>query len=105
MKAVDIGKDLKKLLINHLGSEIEKIILFGSRARGEAKRYSDYDFLIILKNDYDWRKRNEILSICNEIDLKYNLLTNIKVISLNELNTFKGKLPFISMALNEGVNI
>ncbi|UOF90378.1 nucleotidyltransferase domain-containing protein [Fodinisporobacter ferrooxydans] len=37
---------------------IEKIILFGSRARGEAKQDSDFDFLVIMDTDLSPLKRN-----------------------------------------------
>ncbi len=40
-----------------LGVEVEKIILFGSRARGEARPDSDYDILVVVKGELDWRKR------------------------------------------------
>lgn len=40
-----------------LGVEVERIILFGSRARGEAKPDSDYDILIVVKGEIDWRKK------------------------------------------------
>ncbi len=33
---------------------IEKIIFFGSRAKSEAKKFSDYDILVITKNDLNW---------------------------------------------------
>ncbi len=39
--------------------EIEKIILFGSRAREDYKEDSDYDILIITKEKLDWRIRKK----------------------------------------------
>ncbi len=38
-----------------LGVGVDKIILFGSRARGEAVDESDYDILIVLAGRPDWR--------------------------------------------------
>ena len=35
----------------------EKIILFGSRARGEERPESDYDFIIVKKTDQRWVRR------------------------------------------------
>ena len=34
-----------------LGSHLKELWLFGSRARGDAHEYSDYDFLIIIDGD------------------------------------------------------
>ncbi len=41
------------------GNNLKAIVLFGSRAGGTAKKYSDYDFLVIAENlPADWRKRD-----------------------------------------------
>ncbi len=40
-----------------LGVTVERIILFGSRARGDAREDSDYDILIVVKGDVGWRTR------------------------------------------------
>jgi hypothetical protein len=48
---------------------------------------------------------NDILDACYQIDLEYNLLTDIKIISLQELTSLKGKQPFIVTAVTEGISI
>jgi predicted nucleotidyltransferase len=98
-----ILKELKALLIESFSDYIDKVILFGSQALNTAKEYSDYDILVILKKDYDWQLEDSILSLCYEIDLKYDILTDVKLISRNELNTIKGKQPFILNALEHGL--
>lgn len=98
-----ILKDFKEILTQRFGNNVDKVILFGSRVSGNAKEYSDYDILIVLKNDYDWHLENEILNLGCEINLKHDILMDIKIISNPELNTLKGKQPFILNAINEGV--
>jgi predicted nucleotidyltransferase len=100
-----ILKELKALLIENFSDCIDKVILFGSQASNTAKEYSDYDILVILKKDYDWQLEDSILSLCYEIDLKYDILTDVKLISRNELSTIKGKQPFILNALEHGLVI
>ena len=103
---MDIKKiltDLKDLLKARYGEEIQKIILFGSRVNGEPRAFSDFDFLIILKNGFDWKLEKEILNLCYEIDLKYDIVTDIQVLSLKDLNTIKGKQPFVLNALEHGI--
>ena len=39
--------ELKELLFKTFPDYIEKIILFGSQAKGNAQEYSDYDILVI----------------------------------------------------------
>jgi predicted nucleotidyltransferase len=43
--------------------KIDKLILFGSRARGKHKAHSDYDFIVISKKfeGIDWNKRQSML--------------------------------------------
>lgn len=99
-----IMNELRTLLQKHLGENIEKIILFGSQAADTNSEYSDYDILIILRTGYDWHTKNKIFSLCYEIDLKYDILIDAKIISLAELRTLRGKQPFVLNAL-EGINI
>ena len=94
--------ELKELLTAGFGDDIGRVILFGSQVEGRARRYSDYDILVILNKDYGWRLEDAILDSCYEIDLKYDIVTDVKVISRNELNTMKGKQPFILNALEHG---
>jgi uncharacterized protein len=98
-----ILKELKELLSQKFGDIVEQVILYGSRAHGAAREYSDYDILIILNTDYDWRKENEILKICNDVNLKYDILIDLKIISRYELLTIKGKQPFIQEAIETGL--
>ena len=100
-----ILKELHNLLTEKFPGQIEKIILFGSRAYGNAYIYSDYDVLILLKSYYDWRLKQSIQETCWEIDYKYDILTDVKVISLAELQTIRGKQPYITNALQYGIAI
>ncbi|MDD5587254.1 MAG: nucleotidyltransferase domain-containing protein [Alphaproteobacteria bacterium] len=47
------------------GDRIERIVLFGSRARGEARPDSDYDIALFLKDmpEERWRKREHISEV------------------------------------------
>jgi len=50
-------KEKIKKIINQVfeekGIEVERIILFGSRARGEYEALSDYDIFVVIKEDID----------------------------------------------------
>jgi len=51
-------RQIKKVILEEaekLGVGVEKIILFGSRARGEAGEESDYDILIVVKDRPSWK--------------------------------------------------
>ncbi len=96
-------QELKELLVTTFPRDIEKVILFGSQIKGNAQEYSDYDVLVIINHDYDWKFKNKIYDTTWEIDFKHEILTDVKLISANELQTLKGKQPFIQDAFEHGV--
>jgi len=100
-----IISEVKALLLKHYPDKIEKVLLFGSQITDTAKKYSDYDVLIILKNKYDWHLKNDIFALCYDIDLKYDILLDVKIISKYELSTLRGKQPFILNALAHGIAV
>jgi len=79
----------------------DKIILFGSRARGEARPDSDYDLLVIKSGIKNERK------IAQEIHIKLvGVDESVDVIVKTPESIEKSKKRFISIvkeALNEGI--
>ncbi|MGC9149435.1 MAG: nucleotidyltransferase domain-containing protein [Sulfolobales archaeon] len=77
------------------------IILFGSRARGDYKPWSDYDLLIIARFDKNYLDRiGEILTVLSEIKIPVEPHPYTLEEALEMLN--KGN-PMIIDALSEGV--
>lgn len=95
--------DLKRHLLNNYGRSVKNIVLFGSQARGDSKDYSDYDILIILDKDYSSKDENRILDLCYDIDLKYNILIDVHLISEVELNSVRGRQSVFVNALKSGI--
>lgn len=95
--------ELRKLLEETFPDDIENVILFGSRARGTAREHSDYDILVVLSKPCDWKLKNRIYDTTWEIDFKYDILTDIRVISKSDLGTVRGKQPSVSAAFRDGV--
>lgn len=44
-------------ILNDLKAEYSRILIFGSRARGDFREESDWDFFIILKKPLDARRK------------------------------------------------
>jgi len=105
VQKTQVIKELKELLMQNFPNHIDKVILFGSQARSDYEEFSDYDILIVLKKPYDWKFKNQIYEKAWEISFKYDILTDIKLISNDELKTIKGKQPFIQQAFENGVFI
>ena len=80
--AIDFAKSL-----NH--PEIEKIILFGSVARGDDSKESDIDILIITKNDDDDCKiEDDIYSKVTDIIVETGEYLSVKIRSINHYNKY-----------------
>ncbi len=98
-----IVTDLKDHLVRNFGNSIRDVILFGSQAKGNADEYSDYDVIIVVENDYTGKDENAILDLCYDIDLKYNILLDVHIISKKELNSIRGRQPVYLNALKSGI--
>lgn len=96
--------ELKQLLRKHFRHAIQDVILFGSQAKGTAEEDSDYDVLIVVNGDYDWRMRDEITDIVYDLELKYDILFDKHLISTDELhNSMRGEQPVFTDAIQHGV--
>ncbi|MFZ2410261.1 MAG: nucleotidyltransferase domain-containing protein [Candidatus Methanoperedens sp.] len=85
------------------GDRIERIILFGSYARGEHRKESDIDVLVIWKgNEVEGWNSLEMEAV--EVQFKYGFTISLKIFSPNEFSAMKElDFPFIRNVSQEGV--
>jgi predicted nucleotidyltransferase len=95
---------LRKELNVALGERVEKIILYGSQARGEARDDSDIDVLIVLKDDFKYgvmlRKTSKIvarLSLENDVVISRAFATRQQY--------EQSKMPFLMNIRRDGIAI
>jgi predicted nucleotidyltransferase len=63
-----ILKRFRAALEEIYGDRIERVVLFGSRARGEAREDSDYDVAVFLKDLTDrWPEMNRLADLSTDI--------------------------------------
>ncbi len=105
MDNIDILEKIKTLLVNNYGNIINKIILFGSRTDGTAREYSDYDILIIVNSFIDWRMKDELRSVIYDLNIEYDILLSVQIISVEDLETPVGKQSFIQNAIDTGIAV
>ena len=97
--------EIKRHLNHSLNNIVSDVVIFGSRIKGQATEYSDYDVLIVLNTNYDRKVQKSINDLCYDLDLKYNIFLDTQIISEYELNnTIRGKHPIFKHALKEGLH-
>lgn len=72
-------EQLKQKLSRDFG--LAKLILFGSKARGDSHRESDLDVLIVLRDEFDWRTKHAIFDVCFDIGLEHDVVFQPVVLS------------------------
>ncbi|MFN0015178.1 MAG: nucleotidyltransferase domain-containing protein [Saprospiraceae bacterium] len=99
-----ILQEAKARLVAAFGDKIKDVILFGSRAWGKPHRWSDWDFVVVVRGEYDWRFERAVSDIMTDIDLDYNVITQTLVISTEELNnSLRGYQPVFTDAIQKGI--
>ncbi|MBI5935404.1 MAG: nucleotidyltransferase domain-containing protein [Chloroflexi bacterium] len=73
-------RDFIKAVRMAYGDKIQRAALFGSKVRGDWTKYSDIDILLITDDD-SWTFRRDIIGINSDIELKYDVMLDIRVIS------------------------
>ncbi|PIV58227.1 MAG: hypothetical protein COS14_10710 [Bacteroidetes bacterium CG02_land_8_20_14_3_00_31_25] len=82
------------------------IILFGSRAGNNARSYSDYDLLIVVKDTMETTAKMRYKQLLRKILAKSGIMSDIFIESEEEIK-IKSQLPghIIKIAINEGIRI
>ena len=89
----------KEELLRKFGKDLFALKLFGSKARGDARKGSDIDILVVLKRLT--RKREDfILDLTIELLLKYGVDISPHIFSQSKYFYYK-KLPTVFMQILE----
>jgi len=88
-----------------LRKRIERIYLFGSRAKGTGKPNSDYDLLIVASSP-DKEFRNKIYDIVIDVLLETQRVISLKIFKTKEFKRLcRMQTPFMQNVLREGIRI
>jgi predicted nucleotidyltransferase len=105
-KRLEIAKKVISEEVEKAGFNLVKIILFGSRVRGDYTEESDWDFLVILDRDITF---SELKKLTGRIQLRlaaFNLPNDLILRGLNQFNQSKKVVGNISYyADKEGIVI
>jgi predicted nucleotidyltransferase len=94
----------KTLLLKQVS--LDKLILFGSRARGDAGRYSDIDVVVVLKDDADEQDFDYVSDCAWEAGFEYGIVIVPVVFTKNEWENGPERYSLLAQAVEkEGVPI
>ncbi len=96
-------KELRERMENELGDRLVKIVVFGSRARGDFDAESDIDIAIIVRG-LSRELKYQILDTVAEIEMKFIIPLSVIVFSENEFEQLKRRERRIALDIEkEGV--
>lgn len=82
-------EDFKQTVSLLYGDRLDKVLLYGSRARGDNREDSDFDFIVLL-NDFkisSFQETERIISASSALLQKYNALITAKPVTLHRFTT------------------
>lgn len=91
--------------ISPVRDQIKQLILFGSRARGDDRPYSDYDILVVLP-EKDRRVIDALYDATMQVLFRTHRLISLKIYREADFNTLASlHTPFLTNVLREGVTL
>jgi predicted nucleotidyltransferase len=98
-------KELKHGMESQLGDRLVKMVVFGSRARGDFDAESDTDIAIIVRG-LSRELKYQILDAVAEIEMKFIIPLSVIVFSENEFERLKKRERRIALDIEkEGISL
>jgi len=99
----EIVRELRERLRELYGVRLDRVILFGSRARGDADPESDLDVMIVLSDPLDhWQEIRRTGKLVSDLCIKYDV--DIARVFATPEEYRSGKGSFYANVRHEGVS-
>lgn len=110
LKELDTGSERERTLLARCRDSIRsidpsvEIILYGSRARGDANPESDYDLLILTDGDATLKREDIFRRNLFPIELETGAVLTVILVSREDWNSaLYGAMPFHQNVVRDGV--
>jgi predicted nucleotidyltransferase len=75
-------EEAKRLLTEKF--PVDRVILFGSKARGDDDEESDIDLLVLTSKPVHWRERHKMTDALYALQMKYGVIYSLFVVPIEE---------------------
>jgi predicted nucleotidyltransferase len=100
MEVKALIKKVNSMIKSHF-PDFKGTYFFGSRMRNDCAEDSDYDLLFTFGHKLNWREKNQIYDLIAEIELKENIVIDVKAYQESELKNVW--TPFREKVIKEGI--
>jgi len=89
------------------GSDLDKVILYGSYARGDYREYSDIDVMALVKSSEEQIKElhDDLIDIRSDLGIEYDVVLSVYVKNKEYFDRWKEHMPYFRNVATEGVEI
>ncbi|MBI3795254.1 MAG: nucleotidyltransferase domain-containing protein [Nitrospinae bacterium] len=99
---IELLRLVKGRLLPVFGARLKGVVLYGSRARGDAKEDSDYDFLVLLEGPIDLDADISIMvEAVYDLVLEFSVLISTQPADINDFES--GAVGLYRNAKREGI--
>ena len=101
----DLLHDIVTQVCRAIPADLEKVILYGSYARGEATDESDVDIMAVVDNGKELEKtvRQIMVDISYELSLAYGVEVTVLLQDRDEYEQWQPYIPFLRNVNREGI--
>ena len=101
----DLLHDVVTQVCRAIPDDLEKVILYGSYARGEATDESDVDIMAVVDNGKELEKtvRQIMVDISYELSLAYGVEVTVLLQDKDEYEQWQPYIPFLRNVNREGI--
>ena len=85
------------------GDFLDRVILYGSTARGTAKEDSDVDIAILLHPGASRKMYDDLLDLLVNLELEYGKVLSVIRIDTEKFAAWENVIPFYKNIKNEGI--
>lgn len=105
--ALIVSHEVNKELYELFGNRIDRIILYGSYARGDFNLESDVDMMVLLDCGQDEiaKKRKDISRVASRVGLRNDVMVSLLARNKYEFEANMANQPFYQNIKREGIEV